>query len=120
MSGAARRFSAIFLILILFYSSLVMAEKPLRLVTLSFRPFIYSEGGKIKGIDAEILKELFRRSNIKYEIEILPWKRALFETKQGTADAVFPAFITAEREEYADFMVRPLHLSDYFIFVKKG
>jgi len=120
MFGGKSKFVVIFLSLIALRSPFLMAEKPLKLVTLSFRPFIYQENGEVKGIDAEITKELFKRAGIKYKIEFLPWKRALDEVEKGTADAVMPAFKTPERESFAHFMTRPVHLSEYFIFVRKG
>ena len=86
----------------------------------NFQPFIWCEDEGAKGIDADIIAELFQRLGRTYTIRSLPWKRALGYTQDGDADGTIAAFKTPEREAYAQFLEQPLHFSTYSVFVKKG
>ena len=86
----------------------------------NFRPFAWTENGKVRGIDVEIIQEMCRRLEIRCEISAYPWKRALLYTKTGVVDGAFAGFKNQEREAYAFFVDVPIHFSKYNIFVKKG
>jgi polar amino acid transport system substrate-binding protein len=103
------------------------ADDSLLLVTSDFPPYVFCEkdataGIEVarKGIDIEILTELFRRTGQSYSIQCLPWKRALSKVKAGDAVCVFPGFKTPDREAFSVFLDDPLHVSQYSIFVKRG
>lgn len=81
--------------------------------------FYWSEDGE-KGIDAEILAELFRRSSLTSSIRLLPWARVIAETKDGRIDAGCPGFKTPEREEFAIFLDQPLNYAIFSIFTRRG
>jgi polar amino acid transport system substrate-binding protein len=98
----------------------VNAKVPLRLVALEFRPFIWCEQKVAKGIDADILAELFERMDADYTIECLPWKRAIHYVKTGLADGLFSAYNTKERESFADYLSLPLHYSVFTAFVHEN
>jgi len=95
--------------------------KPVRIVTLmDFKPFIWCEDNVPKGIDIQIVSELFFRVGRAYSIECLPWKRALSYLKSGEADALFSAYKTPERQEFATYLEHPLHYSVFSAFTQKG
>jgi hypothetical protein len=52
------------------------AEEELLVMTEEFPPFNFQEDKTIKGLSTQIVKELFNRANLKYRIELVPWKRA--------------------------------------------
>ncbi|MCE2593695.1 transporter substrate-binding domain-containing protein [Motilimonas cestriensis] len=97
------------------------AEKPLRIVTLQdFKPFIWCKEHHAKGIDIEIVSELFRRVEYPFTIECIPWKRALIYLRRGNADALFSAYKTLEREAFATYLAYPLHTSAFSIFTHQS
>ena len=81
--------------------------------------FYWSESGN-RGIDAEIIAELFHRSGLGYKIHFIPWARVMAETRKGVIDAACPGFRTPEREESAVFLERPLNYAVFSIFVRRG
>jgi len=98
----------------------VYAQDTLKVVSLEYRPMVYTENGVQKGIGLDTLMEMARRANVKIDVEIIPWVRAVAMVKEGEVDGIFPAARTPERETYGIFMNLPLYISVYGIFVKKG
>jgi len=72
------------------------------------------------GIDAEIIKELFRRSNLDYDVWFLPWKRLMHMVKFGEIASGCPGFKTEKRETFAIYLEMPLNYAVFSIFVRKG
>lgn len=58
------------------FGTTATAEEELLVMTEQFPPFNYQEGNTIKGLSTQIVKELLKRANLKYRIELVPWKRA--------------------------------------------
>lgn len=85
-----------------------------------FKPFIWQENGEAKGIDADIVMELCRRTGIRCLIDFYPWKRVLSQIETGFSHGGFTGFRTPEREKFAVFLDHPLHFSTYSIYVKSG
>ncbi|AZN38223.1 transporter substrate-binding domain-containing protein [Iodobacter ciconiae] len=75
----------------------------LELVTLQYPPYQYEENGQIKGLVVDIVKEVFRRMQQPVNITLMPWTRSIKMIEDGTADAVFTAYKTADREVFADY-----------------
>ncbi len=61
----------------------------LKLVTLEFPPYEYSENGEIKGSAVEVVKEAFKRMGQPIKINAYPWARAIKMVEGGEADAIF-------------------------------
>jgi len=74
-----------------------------------FPPFSFSKNGEAAGIDVDIVRELGNRLGIHFEISLLPWKRLLTMTKNGSFDGSMSLFKTNTREEYAIFTHLFLH-----------
>lgn len=85
-------------------SSSLGAIEPLRVGTIDYPPYIYAADQNLQGISIDLLSTLLTETNIKAEINIYPWKRALRLVEAGELDAVFPALKTLERERYLQFM----------------
>ena len=110
--------------------SLVLVSVPLRAVAeerslvfaamANFKPFTWAENGVPTGIDVDIIERLSQRLGVPIEIRLLPWKRVLLYTRNGSVDAGFPGFHVKEREQFAIYAQTPLHVSLYKVFVKKG
>lgn len=69
------------------------------LVTDPWEPFYGPDLGN-KGYISEIAKEAFGRMGYDLEIEFVPWKRALEESREGRYDGILGGFYNEERTKY--------------------
>lgn len=107
------------LLFILSIISSVSHARTLRLVTLEYPPYEYTEDGKLKGLAVEVIKRTFKEMKQPITIEVLPWARAMRYIKDGTRDAVFTAFKNPQRERFADFSNQVLMQQAVSLFVRK-
>ena len=102
-------------------TSVTAEPTSIKIVTLmDFKPFIWCDAGIPKGIDVEIVAELFSRVDRAYSIKCIPWKRAISHITSGQADALFSAYKSNERESFAVFLDAPMHMSVFSVFVRKS
>lgn len=73
-------------------------QSPLSLVSYLESPLVDQQKGQIKGLVIEIVKTLFRRQKIPYEINLAPPKRALRIAQTQKNSCVFPIDRSQERE----------------------
>jgi len=67
----------------------------------SSHPFIYQDKvGELQGVLVELFKQLELESDIKVQIHLIPWARALEEVKNSRYDALMPTMYTKERAGY--------------------
>ena len=98
--------------------------KPLRLAYgVDWVPYNFENkdrSDKISGIDIEILVATLKDMNctLKYETDIVPWKRQLHQIKTGEIDVILAASITEKRLNYALFS-SPFRQGDYSLFILK-
>jgi len=92
----------------------------LKLVTLEYPPYEYSEDGKVKGMAVEVVKLIFKEMNQDISIELLPWARAIKYIEEGSRDAIFTAYKNPVRENFADYSTEVLMPQVVSFFVKKG
>lgn len=85
-----------------------VAAETLDVVTLYSPPLAYEDGGKPVGILVDIVSEGLRRMGHTAKVTIMPWKRAVFMTRFGEADALFYAVRNAEREPWFHYPDEPL------------
>ena len=97
------------------------AEQPasLRLVTLEYPPYVVIKDDKPDGLSIWLVEELMRRLQQEHQIEVLPWKRALWQLETGAADAAFPVLKTPERETKMVFMAKPLTNENVMLFSRR-
>jgi len=101
------------------------AKEKIVLSTLHYPPYIIQgEGGQPPtGFDVEVVREVFKRMNMDFELEILPWKRALQHARNGATDGVLScsprdAFLVSEPISTATdalFLRNDADLSEYQI-----
>ncbi len=96
-----------------------VAEQPLEIATTNFPPFVYEEQGKMKGIDVDILTEVFARMQQPINIRLYPFARAVNMIKEGQADAIFPFGKDVERELFAHYPNEILFEMPVSLFVRK-
>lgn len=93
-------------------------ENELIVVTEEYPPFVINSDNK--GIDIEILKEIFeKRNNIKLKIFFAPFDTCLKVIKEGQADIISTLSHTKEREEFIDFSQPYRDESKFIIFTDK-
>ena len=73
----------------------------------------------MRGAAVDILTEAFRRCKQPVSIRVLPWARALLQAQEGSADAVFTAVKTPEREQALAFSHEPILALVVSLFVRK-
>ena len=74
-----------------------------RFVTLEYPPYEYTEGGQVKGIVVDIIRETFKQMGHEVKIEVYSWGRSIEMFKRGEADGIFTFFKNPEREEFSFF-----------------
>lgn len=74
------RFTAVWVIALLYLSSAQSADQQFKIYTEDFPPYNYLEKGKITGISTEIVHEILRRVDHPDQIEIAAWSHAYQQT----------------------------------------
>lgn len=87
-----------------------------RIHTGSLPPFVLDEGAR-RGALHEVVEELMRRTRLPAQIDVLPWKRALFLTAHEPHSAVFPVSRVAGRESEFRWLAR-LYRERYVFLVR--
>ncbi|BBH53069.1 substrate-binding periplasmic protein [Fluviispira sanaruensis] len=82
------------------YSSSISANN-LIINTQEWPPYQYFKGNKFDGSATTVVECVLKKMKLKYQIRVLPWKRAQEEVKLGQAQAFYSAGITDERNSYA-------------------
>lgn len=116
----ALRRSAITLFFLAWASIPAAWSEPLRLVTLSYPPYEYEKDGQAEGIAVRVVRETFDRLDTEISIQVLPWKRALLQVREGQAAAIFTAFKTPERLKYLDYSKTVLMPQVVSVWARRG
>lgn len=95
--------------LLILLPGLATAERaPLRVMTDYWPPFrIAGDGGQLRGLDIDVLKELERCTGLRFDVQRAPWSRGLAQLNRGMADLMTGLAKTTEREHYIDYLERP-------------
>ena len=78
--------------------------RTLIITTLDNPPQAYLENNVPEGFLVDVISAAVRRSGNECKILVVPWKRALRMVKKGSADAVFNAGYTSERNKYLFYL----------------
>jgi polar amino acid transport system substrate-binding protein len=95
------------------------AAAGLRILTAENPPLNFSQDGEIKGLAAEVVRELIRRTDTGGDIEMTTWPEG-YRTLSGQPNvALFSTVMTAERRGLFQW-VGPLATQDTNLYVLKG
>jgi len=110
---------ACLVVLPLLFSSVFASaqENLLPIVYEDYPPYEYRENGKDKGMNLDLISEAFRRMGKTPLFEPRPWKRALFELKNGDILALSSGFRTPRREKIIFFPDEPLAMETNVVVV---
>lgn len=97
----------------------VAAERPLRLATLEYPPYISDTEQGAQGLAVDIVNAAFSRIGRSIKIEFYPIARGQYRLLSGEADAFFSIKKTSEREQSMLFTQKSLISQDYLFFVRK-
>jgi ABC-type amino acid transport substrate-binding protein len=67
-------------------------------ITEDYKPFNYSEGGSIKGLAPDLLKEICDQLNIPYQVSLMPWEDAYIRAQSTPNAVLFSTSLNAERK----------------------
>ncbi len=73
--------------------------RKVRLVADPYPPYQYEEGGEVKGVDQEVIREAFRVHGLEAETRLLPWRECLEWMERGRADGIFQIAPNPQRRE---------------------
>ena len=91
----------------------------LKIATFEYSPFQYEENRKVKGIAADIVKEIFRRLKRPIRIDFYPFPRAVRNIQTGASDIIFTFYYKKDREKFALYSKEPLVNQTISLFVHK-
>jgi polar amino acid transport system substrate-binding protein len=81
-----------------------------------FPPFNYIENGEPAGLNFEIMKAILKDMNRDFELQHLPWKRALLTVRKDRADAVLDVSKDSKRDKYLIYPDECLSESPVIVF----
>lgn len=94
------------------------AANPLHLVTESYPPYNYAEDGELKGLSVELMQLIMADAGLEYDMELMPWARAIALAENKNGYCVFTTVHTKERDTRFQW-VEPLLIS-YNYLVKSA
>ncbi|WP_421901475.1 substrate-binding periplasmic protein [Maridesulfovibrio sp.] len=92
------------------------AARQLTFATDPFPPYYYEEDGTAKGLQVELAKVAFGKMHTRFEVQFLPWKRALLMAESGKVDGIFGLRKTKERQRWLIYPDEPLMFITSVIF----
>ncbi|WP_412051939.1 substrate-binding periplasmic protein (plasmid) [Hoeflea sp. Naph1] len=71
---------------------------PLHLVTENYPPYNYAEDGQLKGLSVELMHLVMADAGLEYDMELMPWARAIALAENKNGYCVFTTVHTEERD----------------------
>jgi len=110
----------VMLILMMIFSTMVMAETYTVGTSAGFPPFEYVEDGEVIGFDIDLIKEIGKLKGFDVEVKDLSFDALIAALKTGNIDIIAAGMtITEEREKVIDFSI-PYYSANQSVIVKEG
>ncbi len=74
------------------------------------------KSGQPEGLAIALLNRLSQRFQFTYEVQYVPWKRALQMAKQSKVDGIIGAYYSEERAGYLTYAKQPIY-EDQFVLI---
>ena len=105
----------------LLLSSSLWAQQsfPLRVVGTNLNLLQYEKNSQITGTSVDILKQLLKLSQLKAEIELMPWARAYYLAKNTPNMIILSIVRTPDREPYFYWLGIVSKVNEAYISLKK-
>lgn len=91
----------------------IAQEKSIVLATMNWAP-VYAESEPNGGVFTALTREAFHRAGYRFEVQFVPWKRGIKNSKEGIYDGVMGAAMTPER---APFFTKTESIMPYVILL---
>lgn len=86
-------------------------------ISTGYPPFyFFDDNEKPVGICIDVIENVARQLNIAVQFSSYPWKRMIYNGKQGNVDAIMPLFKTDEREKFLIFPENDIIMEDNSFF----
>ncbi len=110
-----------FIFLSIIVSNLIYAASPVQVAVDHWPPLINDgrDGGELRGLEVNIIKELFKRADVKYKFVICPWTRCLSMAKHGKIGFLTHVSMKDERKEFLEYLTPPYYTKDIRVFVMR-
>lgn len=95
------------------------ASDTVNVVGEEFVPYKYVEGGKVKGIDADIAHYLLDQLGVKHNIKIEPWERTWSALSTGNADIGLAVSNKLDRAQSVYFTENSVWVSHFVFFTNE-
>ena len=95
------------------------AGQVLQFTTEEYAPFNFAQGNEIAGLGADQVKEIMRRTKIKFDMTLLPWSRAIGLAGSRPMTCVFTTAHTVDRNKRFKW-VEPLLVERTLIIRAEG
>ncbi len=99
---------------------LTLMAKSYKIVYEEYPPYEFKSGGKLTGLDIEILNAIASKAKVSFEFVEVPWERALHMVQTGEADGIISLFATDERKGFLHFPAEGLAYEKNIIFARKS
>ena len=85
-------------------------------------PYTLGEEGRAPtgGIAVDIMNAIFKKIDVKIDMELFPWKRCLFQMKHGIRDGLMLLTKNKDREKYMVYSELIMEDRDLLWYVEKG
>jgi polar amino acid transport system substrate-binding protein len=105
------------IIVLLLFATLASAEQ-LKVVTEDFGPYNYIENGEVKGFSTEITKEVLKRADLQYTLNLYPWSESYNIAQNQPNVLIYSIGRTLEREHLFKWVGSVVELEVYFYKLK--
>lgn len=106
------------LLSIFLFTASATASK-LTFVSDQFPPYYYEANSETKGLQYELATHVFKKMRKPFEIQFMPWKRALMVAESFKADGIFGLRKTDQRKRWLIYPDEPLMVVKTVIFSRK-
>ncbi|MBN2658605.1 MAG: transporter substrate-binding domain-containing protein [Spirochaetales bacterium] len=110
----------LFIISLLFLSSLLSGQVALQVVTEEWEPYNFTENGELTGISTEIVKTTIERAGLTPIFNVYPWSRAYYKAI-NTPDTLIYTIYRNEERENKFFWIGPINSAPrHFLYKLKS
>lgn len=78
-----------YLLIVLLLINYPTYSEQIRFITEDYPPYNYLQDGELKGLSVEIIKEMMKQTPYDYQIEVLPWARAMVTVERNKNSFIF-------------------------------
>jgi len=111
------KYFSLFLFILASTASNSVSSEELKFATQDFAPFNYRINGKVSGPAADIIRLVCSRVSVDCSFQLLPWRRAQKEVKDGNSHGLFVIGWNKKRSEWLHYSP-PIMKTEYGFFAQ--